>query len=263
MGIMAGGIWGVFHQLFFARKGKNKKLLFSPLFYLPAFFFWLILLKLFFVEINRVSGPSMQPTLLDGDYVLLIKWKYGPRLPRSWADVPWVNHLCYFFSSSDKIHRRNYKNYPRLYSYGRVAPGDILIFNLPPYESKRAIKRCVGIPGDYVGLTPENVPVRRLSGVNSDSCMLIPFQGMKTNFSQAPRFYRFAFGFYARDCSPTEGTFDHNYYYVAGDNLPYSRDSREWGLLREDHIIGQAVCILFSVDEKGKIRWNRLFQTIR
>ena len=56
-----------------------------------------------------------------------------------------------------------------------------------------------------------------------------------------------------------------NYYFMMGDNRHNSQDSRHWGFVPEDHIIGKATRIIFSNDKlygKG-IRWNRFFQGIK
>ena len=57
--------------------------------------------------------------------------------------------------------------------------------------------------------------------------------------------------------------FKENYYFMAGDRVSSSRDSRYWGLLPEPYIVGVATRIWKSVDkETGKIRWDRVMKTI-
>jgi signal peptidase I len=57
-------------------------------------------------------------------------------------------------------------------------------------------------------------------------------------------------------------TFKQNYYFMMGDNRHNSLDSRFWGFVPEDHVVGKAVLIWMSSDPLGGIRWNRIFNTI-
>jgi signal peptidase I len=61
-------------------------------------------------------------------------------------------------------------------------------------------------------------------------------------------------------------TFQKNYYWMMGDNRHNSEDSRYWGFVPEDHIVGKPVFIWMSWDSNGKglnkIRWDRLFTTV-
>jgi signal peptidase I len=61
----------------------------------------------------------------------------------------------------------------------------------------------------------------------------------------------------------TTYTFLQDYYFMMGDNRHGSLDSRFWGFVPEDHIVGKASYIWFSVDPaQGGIRWDRIFTSI-
>ena len=62
--------------------------------------------------------------------------------------------------------------------------------------------------------------------------------------------------------------FKKNYFFVRGDNKKNSMDSRFWGFLPEDHVIGKAMLVLLSIDKDennllNKIRWDRIFKGIK
>ena len=65
----------------------------------------------------------------------------------------------------------------------------------------------------------------------------------------------------------TTYTFQQNYYFMMGDNRHNSADSRYWGFVPEDHIVGKPIVVWLSLDKfknwgEGKIRWNRMFRHI-
>lgn len=65
----------------------------------------------------------------------------------------------------------------------------------------------------------------------------------------------------------TEYTFKYDYYWMMGDNRHKSADSRSWGFVPEDHVVGKPILIWLSLDKDrslfdGGIRWNRLFRMV-
>ncbi len=61
----------------------------------------------------------------------------------------------------------------------------------------------------------------------------------------------------------TKYTFKQDYYWMMGDNRHNSQDSRYWGFVPEDHIVGKAKWILWSIDkDTKKVRWNRVLKTV-
>ena len=71
---------------------------------------------------------------------------------------------------------------------------------------------------------------------------------------------------YINDSLATTYTFKQNYYWMMGDNRDNSQDSRFWGFVPEDHIVGKAMIIWFSSEQNksfpSNIRWSRMFNVI-
>jgi signal peptidase I len=73
--------------------------------------------------------------------------------------------------------------------------------------------------------------------------------------------------FYINDKVANKYTFKMDYYFMMGDNRHNSADSRFWGFVPEDHIVGKAVFVWLSLDNNStsifnKVRWSRVFVSI-
>ncbi len=247
----------------------------------------IIMLRLFVIEVYRIPSDSMNPTLISGDFVLVSKIAYGPRI---------INIRKLFFSKQAE--------FIWLKGLDKVERNDVLVFNYPQYEYLTdsvnfiygiiLIKRWCMLPGDTVRINRKKIGIitelnDSYSLFSYDSSfhwtpdnygpLYVPRKGdiIKVT-SQNLKIYKeiilyenqavavnndslFIGATYRKEYS-----FKLNYYFMLGDNFYQSRDSRYWGFLPETHIIGKATRILFSVDHNAKflkkIRWNRILHKI-
>jgi signal peptidase I len=70
-------------------------------------------------------------------------------------------------------------------------------------------------------------------------------------------------GILINGAAATTYTFKQDYYWLMGDNRHRSQDSRFWGFVPHDHVVGKAVLIWFTKDPYTGIRWKRLFSGVR
>ena len=364
-----------------------------------------IIIRTLFIEAYNIPTPSMEKTLLVGDYLFVSKLSYGPKIPNTPIGFPFTHNTMPFSKDRKSYSEKVQWPYNRLLGLGKVHHNDVVVFNFPEgdtivkelpdqnyyslirnygrktilsqYEvisrpvDKREnfVKRCVGLPGDTIELRQSSIFVNgwelsqqplvqfhyyvRTNGEKLDSIFIAELelsdadrlydpsresyvfplttnQAMKIrellNIQVVTRLENttkqlsyFSFFPYSPDYPWTEDnfgplvipekgqtvrlsvknlplyrriieayeknhlevrdsiiyinheprnsyTFGMDYFFMLGDNRHNSADSRIWGFVPEDHVVGKAVLVWLSIDrlKKGweRFRWNKMFKKI-
>ncbi|WP_400193936.1 signal peptidase I [Hymenobacter sp. B81] len=156
---------------------------------------------------------------------------------------PYVRGLVRETAEAGKAELETFPNNP---DYPESVPGQVVNWNRDFYGPLPVPKK-----GQTVQLTPQNVPIYQKIIQRYEHNEGITVQGGQILQNGKPL---------------TSYTFKQDYYFMMGDNRHDSLDSRYWGFVPEDHVVGKAVLIWMSVDPHAsflnKIRWSRLFNTI-
>ena len=160
-----------------------------------------------------VLGSSMQPTLEEGEYVLVNKLVYLRLRPQQLAALlPFVE-----FEDDETI-----------FPFHPPQPGEVIIFRFPQDESRDFVKRVVAVPGDTLEIRQGKLYV---NGEAPDE----PYVTHPDNSNTGPLIV-------------PEGS-----YFVLGDNRRASNDSREWGPVPMENVIGRAWISFWPLE-----RWHTL-----
>lgn len=204
-------------------------------------------LRSFLFEPFKIPSGSMVPTLRVGDLILVNKFHYGVRMPV-------FNTL--------------------LMPNNEPQRGDVMVFRYPPQPSLDYIKRVIGVPGDEVAylnkqLTVNGKPVPKapMSDFFDGESMRYSKQfgeqlGGKSygtlNDEDRPAFVAGASDFPGKDqcrysvegvvCKVPEG-----HYFMMGDNRDNSLDSRYWGFVPQENIVGKAFFVWMNFGDLGRI----------
>ncbi len=117
-------------------------------------------LKVFIADVYRIPSDSMEETLFPKDIILVNKLAYGPRVPQSYKEVPWINLASLLLKNTQK----EKKPYKRLQGVTEVKHNDVLVFLLR--EGFSVVKRCIALGGDTVELKNGEVYVNNLWAKN-------------------------------------------------------------------------------------------------
>jgi len=188
-----------------------------------------LLFRSFLFEPFKIPSGSMIPTLLVGDFIVVNKFAYGLRLP--------VVHT-------------------KIVPLGEPKRGDVVVFRYPVDPSVNFIKRMVGLPGDTISYRDKKLyvngdPVTEVAKgrYTSDDVKC------STPRSDAERFTE-TLGEVEHDILLHTNSGGRNgqwevpagHYFVMGDNRDRSNDSREWGFVPEENLMGRAVGIWLNFD---------------
>ncbi|XGC81552.1 signal peptidase I [Bdellovibrio bacteriovorus] len=199
------------------------------------------------IEPFVIPSGSMIPNLLVHDHILVKKFAYGLHIP---------------FSNS------------WLVKWSTPKRGEIAVFKYPENPDVYYIKRLIGLPGDRVEVTNGRI------SVNGKSFLLTPLDlpnqeaGFKyfaeENLDSAAYTVRFLSE--AEGGTPQVFVVPEGNYFFMGDNRDQSSDSRAWGFVKDDYIVGKAWMVWLSCEntlptmtfvcDPSQIRFQRLFKNV-
>ncbi|MDP0587685.1 MAG: signal peptidase I [Candidatus Endonucleobacter bathymodioli] len=180
-----------------------------------------LILRSFLFEPFQIPSGSMIPTLAVGDFILVNKYAYGLRLPVVGT---------------------------KIMAIGDPARGDVMVFKEPKNEDVNFIKRVIGLPGDVISYQNKSMTI-------NGQPVLQKFTAQLSDDSSFYRLYEENIDgniHKIRKESSMLGTKNgiwevpQGHYFVMGDNRDRSNDSRYWGFVPEQNIVGKAVYIWMS-----------------
>ena len=203
-----------------------------------------LIVRTFVVEPFRIPSNAMMPTLLTGDYIVVNKFAYGLRLPI-------IN--------------------TKVVDFGSPQRGDVIVFRYPEDPAQNFIKRVVGIPGDKVTYYNKTLRVNDKIVTQVNIAPYIGYGGGSSMTGAMKR--KEILGSVRHDILvfEHEGEQRLNYkekmiqageYFVMGDNRDRSRDSRYWGIVPEENLIGRAFSIWMNWDPELGLNWHRVGRSI-
>lgn len=170
LGLIFGFFWLWGSKLSVFRLMRSK-IWFSLTAYILAAFILAIWFRIFVVEIFTIPSSSMERTLFPGDKVMVIKLHYGPALPQSPFDVPWLNLFFLFSKSAKEKFEIEWWPYRRLKGFSRPGVNDVVVFRSVSKRHEYLVKRCVALPGDILEISNgqvwvNNKPLKEKETIN-------------------------------------------------------------------------------------------------
>ncbi|WP_245683152.1 signal peptidase I [Flavobacterium glycines] len=116
-----------------------------------------ICIKVLAFDIYKIPSSSMENLLYPQDVIVVNKLKYGPRLPRSPFEIPWINIAFYFNENAKNRIKEDWWDYKRLSGTSTIKQGDVFVFNSTWSKGYILIKRCMALAGDTLRIKDGNV----------------------------------------------------------------------------------------------------------
>ena len=197
--------------------------------------------------LNFVPTGSMNPTILEGDFVLANHLSYGLRIPMT--------------------------DY-RIAQWDHPDRGDVVIC-FSPDDDIRLVKRVIGVPGDRIEMRRQTVFINGSAleygpldeEVVSDMNENLRSQSVFATEKLGDREHAVMAlpGVNSRHRSFAERILGEGEYFVMGDNRDNSKDSRFFGVIPRAEIVGEATHVVMSFDKTDKFqpRWSRFFTELK
>jgi len=182
-----------------------------------------LVLRSFLYEPFQIPSGSMLPTLKIGDFILVNKFTYGLRLPVIGTKVVSLND---------------------------PQRGDVLVFKFPGDESINYIKRVIGLPGDRIGYVKKQLYINGEPAPQNLIASLPPAKPQIQLLSeQLGKVDHQLYRNYRPAAPGREWLVPEGHYFVMGDNRDNSNDSRYWGFVPDELVVGKAQVVWMHWDK--------------
>ncbi len=252
--LVTGVVW-LLDKIFFASKRKEKALIDKVEYKEPMVVEWsnslfpvlllVLVVRSFIFEPYKIPTGSMIPTLHIGDFIVVNKYAYGLRLPV-------LN--------------------TKFIEVGNPQRGDVAVFRFPAGPPDNYIKRVIAIPGDKVVYRNKHLYI---NGEKMQLELIGPYTKADTKCG-SPRSgevrYKETLDGVEHDvlirngwgnAPPKSVTVPEGMYFMMGDNRDNSNDSRYWGFVPEENLVGRASYVWMSFDTHACINGSRIGEAIR
>ena len=201
-----------------------------------------IFIRVVMFEAFEIEGPSMEPTFLNGDRVIVAKYPFGLFMPFTHDAVT---------------------------SWGMPNAGDVVIVHSPA-DNVDIVKRVIGVPGDRIEIR-DDIVYRNGEAIRQRELGPCP-EGQTTDWTDLCRWFEESTNGRTWTTSANEMDIPQSlserevppgHIFVLGDHRDHSNDSRNpaVGMIPIGRVKGRAQAIYWSSDEE--IRWNRIFTSVR